>query len=235
MAENGGPVFEGSANFTPPKKGMVEKLKQKVSKEQLSATANKVRERVKDRLSQNTGMIVEKKWMDAYQKTVDALDPGKRKKVAEKLKIVAVGVSKIARVGSAVGDFVLRWGGLLDVMGGAYRIARPASEINSAKNVLNRLYELDDAPGVNTEHVNDLVNSLEKIASKTPKQIRIEGGKGVAKGLAEGFLAKARISRVAAGWMGDIAGVGGEKWAQITNKILSGKPKAEIPAPQTAT
>ena len=64
MPENGGPVFEGSANFTPPKKGVVEKLKEKASKEQLSATANKVRERVKDRLSQNTGMIVEKKWMD---------------------------------------------------------------------------------------------------------------------------------------------------------------------------
>lgn len=187
MSETGGPVFEGSANFTPPKKGIVEKMKQKISEVHLSETANNVRERVVDRLSQNSGTIVEKKWMDAYQKTVDALDEGKRKKVVEKLRPVAVGVAKLNRFGAAVNDVFLQLAGAGDVLWGGIRLLSPRSSLS----------------------------------------MRLTGASQIGSGVGEAALGTKKISRVATGWMGDVAGIGGEKVAQITNKILRGKPKAE--------
>ncbi len=231
MSENGGPIFEGSANFTPPKKNIVEKIKQKASEVHLSETADKVRQRVVDRLSQNTGVIVEKKWMDAYQKTVDALDEGKRKNLAKKLRIVAVGVAKVGRLGSAVSDFMFQLRGVGGVLGGAGEIRRPESRIRYAHNVLNQ-YGGDPNNG---PFIDSLVDVAIKESRMTPKEMKQKGVLDVGKGLLDFTLGRLRISRVASGWMADIAGMGGEKVAQITNKILTGKPKAEMPAPQTAT
>lgn len=230
MSESGGPVFEGSANFTPPKKGIVEKMKQKASEVHLSETADKVRQRVMDRLSQNTGVIVEQKWMDAYQKTVDALDPGKRKKVLENLKIVAVGAAKIARVGSAVSDVFLRWGGVLQIFQGAHAIARPGFVIEKAQEAQGG-YEMAQEAGM-LDYVpqwskNRVLNKINKSANMSENQMRILGTKSAVGGFVENWMGRKRISRVAAGWLADVAGSYGEKVAQITNKILRGKPKPE--------
>lgn len=222
MAETGGPVYEGSANFTPPKKGMVEKLKQKVSEVHLSETANKVRERVANRLKQNTGQIVEQRWMNAYQKTVDALDEGKRKDIAKKLKIVAYGVAKVHRIGAAVVDVALRVGGLGSVMVGVGEVVRPQNAIDLSQRAVDEMWEV---PGLSAQLNNKVLEKFNRVSQYTPGQMRKEGALTLGAGLLEGALGKARISAVASGWMADIVGVGGEKVAQITNKIFSGKPK----------
>ncbi len=233
MSESGGPIFEGSANFTPPKKGMVEKLKQKASEVHLSEKADKVRVRIADRLKQNTGMIVEKKWMDAYQKTVDALDSGKRKKVLEKLKPVAWLVSKSARLGAAINGVFLYGIAAGDIVTGGADLLTPNKRIKQAQDFEPTFHSnfLDmDLPRPESQ-----IDDMAKRANFSKKRMMGEGAKGLGKGLVEGYLAKIRIHHVAAGWMGDIAGIGGEKVAQISNKIFSGKAKAEMPAPQTAT
>jgi len=209
MAEAAGQIFEGM--------GRPEVVKPRV--------VDKVRERVVNRLKQNTGQIVEQKWMDAYQKTVDALDDGMRKNLAKKLRIVAVGVSKTARVGSAVGDFAMRLGGLLEVVRGAHAIVRPQYVIDRAKFGADAIMNNPLFDNVPQSVMNRTVNKLDKFANMTPKQMRIQGGLGVGVGLIEGALGKARISRVAAGWLADVSGTYGEKVAQITNKILKGKPR----------
>lgn len=224
MSEAGGPVYEGSANFTPPKKGVVDTLKQKASEVHLSQTANTVRERVVNRLKQNTDQIVEQKWMDAYQKTVDALDPGKRKKIAEKLRIAAVGVSKIARVGSSVADFALRWVGFGSVMIGTGEVVNPQGAINIAIKNVDEMWE---KPDLSSRLHDSVLKKIIRNSEYTPKQMQKEGAITLGSGLLEGALGKAKISRVAVGWLGDIAGSYGEKVAQISNKILRGKPKAE--------
>jgi hypothetical protein len=226
MAENGGPVYEGSANFTP-KKTLGEKLKQKVSKEQLSQTANNVRERVKNRLAQNTGIIVEQKWMDAYQKTVDALDEGKRKDIAKKLKIVARGVAKVHRIGSAVVDVALRVGGLGKIAVGVPELVHPQSAIDTAQKYATEKWKDVDIPNIPSVLKDPIFQKLNKVSEYTPNQMRTEGALNIGTGLLEGALGKARISAVASGWMADIVGMGGEKIAQITNKIFRGKPTAE--------
>lgn len=225
MSETGGPVYEGSANFTPPKKGMVEKLKQKASEVHLSETASRVRERVANRLKQNTGQIVEQKWMDAYQKTVDALDEGKRKNIAKKLKIVARATAKIHRIGSSVVDVVLRVRGLAGVMVGVGEVAHPQGAIDLAGKYVDEMWE---KPDLASKVHDSVLADVNRRATLTPRQMRKEGAITFAGGLIQGSLGKARISAVASGWLADIVGVGGEKVAQITNKIFSGKPKAEV-------
>lgn len=236
MAETAGPILEGSANFTPPKKGFVEKMKQKASEVKLSETATKVRDRVVNRLKQNTGEIVEQKWMDAYQKTVDALDPGKRKKVLEKLHIVAVGMAKFQRYGAAFSDIFLQIQGGWDVASGGLGVALAGRRINAASVKANELraaelHQAYEAGASIGEKINNpKLDRLDALVQKGAGPLRVEGALNVGKGVVEATLGTARINRVASGWIADISGMGGEKIAQITNKILRGKPKVETAA-----
>lgn len=191
-----------------------------------SRLVDRVREKVKDRLSQNTGLIVEKKWMDAYQKTVDALDPGKRKKIVEKMRPIAWLISKSARLGAAVNGVLLYGIAGGDILSGGKDLVNPSKRIKQAQEFTPTFHSnfLDtDLPRPQKQ-----IDAMRKRAEFSKKRMMGEGVLGLGKGLVEGYLAKIRIHHIAAGWMGDIAGIGGEKVAQISNKIFSGKPKAEI-------
>lgn len=185
---------------------------------------DKVLDRVKNRLKQNTGEIVEKKYMDAYQKIVDALDEGQRKKVMQKLRPVAKLGSKIFRGVSKASDLVLQLGGMIDVGYGFTGVTHPEERIQYAKdfkqnvdkNFFQLLYQLPAS----------YVSQQYAFAKYTPKEAQVASAKEMGRGVIEFAFGTARISRIAAGWLADIAGAGGEKVAQITNKILRGKPKA---------
>lgn len=211
MAETGGPVYEGV--------GRPEMVKPKL--------VDKVITRVKDRLQQNTGEIVEQKWIDAYQKTVDATDPGMRKKILEKVRPVAVGVAKLNRFGAAVNDVFLQVGGAFDVLGNVRTVVKPEHKIASAKNYRSNIANLfgEDFPIPKST-----LDKMDKIANSTPGQIRLKGGVDIAKGGLKAYMGHEKMSRVASGWFADISGKGGEKIAQITNKILGRKHKAESAA-----
>jgi hypothetical protein len=176
MAENGGPIFEGSAR--PEKVSLGDRAKKAVQKE-FSDFRNK-------------GEFVEKKWMSAYQRVVDTLDEGKRKQALDRLKPVAVGVAKLNRFGSAVIDVALHAFGFSDMVSGIGLII------------------------------------------KKDKSYKIAGAAIGAKGALEYVAGRKALARKASGFMADIIGFGGEKVAQITNKIFSGKPKAEMPPSQAA-
>jgi len=206
MSETGGPVFEGSS-------AKVEATKTRV--------VDKVLDRVKNRLKQNTGEIVEKKWMDAYQKTVDALDPGMRKKAVEMVKPLAWTVAKVNRLGTAVTDYVLGLSGGFEFLGGVGEVIFPNRYIDSASQ-FKPTYKVGEKEYFYNKKT---IDSMEKRSEMSTGRMRAEGVLDVGKGIGLNVLAKNRISRVASGWMADIVGVGGEKVAQITNKILRGKPK----------
>lgn len=93
----------------------------------------RVFDRVKNRLRQNTGEIVEKKWMDAYQRTIDATDSGMRKKALEKVRPLAWIVAKGARIATKVSDLVLQLAGMVDMSYGIGGIVKPQERIDSAK------------------------------------------------------------------------------------------------------
>lgn len=213
-------VYSSSA-----KPGFFDKAKQKGNEVLSNPKVEHVRQKIENRLKQNTSMDVEQKWMNAYQRTVDTLDPGMRKKVAEKLRPVAWAVSKTARIGSAVTDFVLKWGGGLDILRSVPSIVRPGTIISGAQNALDGI-DFADMPAYVSEKLKlRMEKTLNKAANMTEKQMRVEGLKQVGKGFVENWMGRKRISRVAAGWLADVAGAGGERVAQISNKIFSGKPK----------
>ncbi len=241
MAEGGEQILVGMGKPVAEKpKGVFSKAKEKFQKAQkpfvdagakmgerlhVSGTVDKVRERVKDRLSQNTGLIVEKKWMDAYQKTVDATDPGLRKKALERARPLAWAVAKANRIVSAVVDVGLGVYGVLSVGGGAVDIIKPQKTIDISHQMLSAVGDLYQTGDKMRDARIDLAATASR---KTKSETRLGGAKNVGIGLVDAMLAKARISHVASGWMADIVGKGGEKIVQIQNKILRRKPKPEV-------
>lgn len=200
MAETGGPVYEG------------------MGKPEKQTVADKVRKGVEGRFREfkNKGVYVEQKWMNAYQRVVDALDPGKRKAAAEKMRPVAVAIAKTHRIGSAVVDVALRWVGLKNIFAGLVRMVAPNTIINIAGQRAAEMYQLGHTPSEN------LVN----IATMTAEEMRRGGAIQGAVGLAENIGGRMSVGRRASAWMADISGYGGEKIAQISNKILGKKPMA---------
>lgn len=199
MSETGGPVYEGVGR--PEKPSVGDRVK------------TKVQETFAD--FRNKGEFVEKKWMNAYQKIVDALDDGKRKQVVEMMRPVAHVAAKINRVGSAVADLALRWIGFKNVVGGVFMMTIPGSIRNDAQEAV-------------VGGIGKTSRAAERFAGMSPNKIRIQGAGMGAAGLVEGALGRGSVSRAASGWMADIMGSAGEKVAQISNKIFSGKPKVMV-------
>ncbi len=204
MSETGGPVYEGSSAWPEKaKSGVVDHVKKSIY-EAFSETRHK-------------GEFVEKKWMDSYQRVVDALDDGNRKKIAESLRPVAIGVAKVQKLGAGVADFVLRWGGAFQTVFGAIDVINPSFSIRLGKEGVAQAEKTGKAV---SKYVRDM-------AGRTLKETRVFGVKEATKGVIKNQVGKVSGVQYASGFMADIVGSGGEKVAQISNKIFRGKPKAE--------
>lgn len=205
MAENGGPVFEGVGRPEVAKKGVVERIKEKWKAKVAENIEKQNAFKQKQAEWRKLGPNMEQKYIEAFDKVTGALDEGKLKTVAEKLRPIAKLNAKITRVGAAVVDMTV---GTIPMIGGI--VLRNAG--------LGAL-------------IKDITGEKKYRAGQVLGAIAVGSG-GISLGLGIQWLSPMRRAGT---WAIEQSGNMGERVAKWTNKILAGKPKAEMPAPQAAT
>ena len=205
MAENGGPVFEGVGRPEVAKKGVVERLKAKWKAKVAENIEKQNAFKQKQAEWRKLGPTMEQKYIEAFDKVTGALDEGKLKTVAEKLRPIAKLNAKITRVGAAAVDMTV---GMIPMIGGI--ILRNAG--------LGAL-------------IKDITGERKYRAGQVLGAIAVGSG-GVSLGLGIQWLSPMRRAGT---WAIEQGGNLGERAAKWTNKILAGKPKPEVAPPQPAS
>lgn len=205
MAENGGPVYEGVGRPEVTKKGVVERIKEKWKAKVAENVEKQKAFKQKQAEWRKLGPTMEQKYIEAFDKVTGALDEGKLKTVAEKLRPIAKLNAKITRVGAAVVDMTI---GTIPMIGGI--VLRNAG--------LGAL-------------IKDITGEKKYRAGQVLGAIAVGSG-GISLGLGIQWLSPMRRAGT---WVIEQGGNLGERAAKWTNKILAGKPKAEMPPPQAAS
>ena len=201
MAETGGPILEGMGRPEEPRvKGVVEGMKENWKEK----TEEEIKKRAKFKAKQAEwkmiGPTVEAKHVAMFDRITNAMNEGKLKRVAEKLRPVVKLEAKGIRLGTAVVDTVIS---TIPLVAGSLIFGRGISAI------------AQDA---------DITSRIKWRVSGVLKVLAI-GSAGMTLGTGISWLAPARRTSM---FLSDIGGAVGERVVQITNKIFGGKTKAEI-------
>lgn len=205
MSETGGPVYEGVGRPEVAKKGVVERIKEKWKAKVAENVEKQNAFKQKQAEWRKLGPTMEQKYVEAFDKITGALDEGKLKTVAEKLRPIAKLQAKITRVSAAAIDMTV---GTIPMIGGI--VLRNAG--------LGALYK-------------DLTGRRDASAGKVFTALAVGSG-GISLGLGIQWLSPMRRAGT---WVIEQGGNLGERAAKWTNKILAGKPKPEVVPPQPAS
>lgn len=205
MSESGGPIFEGVGRPEVAKKGVVERLKEKWKAKVAENVEKQKAFKQKQAEWRKLGPTMEQKYVEAFDKITGALDEGKLKTVAEKLRPIAKIQAKLARVSAATVDMTV---GIIPMIGGI--VLRNAG--------LGAL-------------IKDITGEKKYRAGQVLGAIAVGSG-GISLGLGIQWLSPMRRAGT---WVIEQGGNLGERAAKWTNKILAGKPKPEVAPPQPAS
>lgn len=205
MSESGGPVYEGVGRPEVVKKGVVERIKEKWKAKVAENIEKQNAFKQKQAEWRKLGPTMEQKYVEAFDKITGALDEGKLKTVAEKLRPIAKIQAKLARVSAATVDMTV---GIIPMIGGI--VLRNAG--------LGAL-------------IKDITGEKKYRAGQVLGAIAVGSG-GISLGLGIQWLSPMRRAGT---WVIEQGGNLGERAAKWTNKILAGKPKPEVAPPQPAS
>ncbi len=198
MVENGGPVFEGVGRPEVQSKNIVDHIKDRWKKNVNKNSQDLLEKSLKKAEFKGLGKAVEQKYLDAFDRVTQALDEGKLRTVAEKLRPIAKLEAKLLRVSTAVIDVT----------------------VAAIPTVVGLRFYTAGIGGLSSE-----VSGGKKYSAAPVLGALGIGGAGMALGTGIMDLSPARRTSM---WVMEKGGNLGERVAKWTNKILHKDSKPEV-------